>query len=54
MALANPASVHCAQGGGTPVIRNSAAGGFGYCRFADGRVCEECALLRDNRCKPRE
>jgi hypothetical protein len=53
-ALANPASVNCAQWGGTTVNRNGDRGETRYCSFADGRVSEEWALLRDKRCKPPE
>ncbi|CAM2762603.1 MULTISPECIES: putative hemolysin [Methylobacterium] len=52
VALANPASVNCATQGGTPQIRNGVGGQIGYCRFSDGRICEEWALFRDNLCKP--
>ena len=51
VALANPASVNCATQGGTPQIRNGVGGQIGYCRFSDGRICEEWALFRDNLCK---
>jgi uncharacterized protein len=54
VALANPAAVHCAQQGGETVILNGPGGQIGYCRFPDGRVCEEWALLRDQRCKSPE
>lgn len=54
VALANPASVNCAQQGGTTVNRNGVRGQIGYCRFADGRICEEWSLLRNDRCKPPE
>lgn len=52
LALANPASVNCAKQGGTTEIRNGEGGQVGYCRFPDGRICEEWALLRDQRCEP--
>ena len=51
VALANPASVNCAKQGGTKEIRSDAGGQTGYCRFSDGRVCEEWALFRDKLCK---
>ncbi|WP_128566046.1 DUF333 domain-containing protein [Methylobacterium crusticola] len=52
LALANPASVNCAEKGGKSEIRNGDAGQTGCCRFPDGQVCEEWALLKDNRCMP--
>ncbi|MHB1086381.1 MAG: putative hemolysin [Minisyncoccota bacterium] len=49
--MANPASTHCADVGGTLEIREDAAGAqAGYCVLQDGRVCEEWALFRDNTC----
>jgi putative hemolysin len=48
--LANPASVNCARAGGQSVIRNGPQGQFGVGIFPNGRVCEEWALLRDQRC----
>ena len=45
-AIANPASVNCVEKGGTVEIRTSTAGQYGVCVFADGRQCEEWALLR--------
>ncbi|MDP4023564.1 DUF333 domain-containing protein [Methylobacterium sp. NEAU 140] len=50
--LANPAAVNCVARGGATEIRNGKGGQIGYCRFADGRVCEEWALLRGDRCAP--
>jgi putative hemolysin len=48
---ANPASVNCAQQGGTLELRTDAKGGtYGVCQFADGRQCEEWALFRDKKC----
>ena len=44
--LANPASVHCAEKGGTVKIVTEAAGQVGYCHLADGSVMEEWALFR--------
>ena len=46
-ALANPASTHCLDQGGTLGIEKDGAGGqFGVCSFGDNRQCEEWALLR--------
>ncbi|MFE8032853.1 DUF333 domain-containing protein [Thiohalocapsa marina] len=47
VALANPASVHCIEQGGTLDIRTRPDGGaYGVCVFEDNRQCEEWALLR--------
>ena len=49
--IANPASVACIQRGGRSEIRTMADGGqAGYCHLPDGRICEEWALFRDDRC----
>lgn len=49
--LANPASTHCVQQGGTLDLRQDAAGNVsGICVFKDGRACEEWALFRDHQC----
>ncbi|KUY96607.1 hypothetical protein WS50_11485 [Burkholderia territorii] len=48
--LANPASVNCEKLGGRHVIRNLPRGQVGMCVFKDGRVCDEWALYRDDRC----
>lgn len=46
-ALANPASVHCVNLGGTLEIRTGPGGGqYGVCLFEDNRQCEEWALFR--------
>jgi hypothetical protein len=45
-ALANPASVFCAQSGGKTEIRNGANGQYGVCRLPDGRVVEEWSYYR--------
>jgi len=45
-ALANPASVFCAQSGGKTEIRNGAHGQYGVCRLPDGRVVEEWSYYR--------
>ncbi len=50
--LANPASVHCEEQGGTLDIRTDAdSGQYGVCVFADGSQCEEWALFRGE-CEP--
>ena len=49
--LANPASVHCEEQGGTVEIRAEAGGEAGYCVFADGSECEEWAFFRGE-CTP--
>jgi putative hemolysin len=46
-ALANPASVFCAQSGGKSEIRNGAHGQYGICRLPDGRVVEEWSYYRE-------
>ena len=49
--MANPASVHCSEIGGRLVIRKDRAGNeYGFCRLPKGRLCEEWALFRDNKC----
>ncbi|UVK51233.1 DUF333 domain-containing protein [Mesorhizobium sp. AR02] len=49
--MANPASVHCSEIGGRLVIRKDKAGNeYGFCRLPKGRLCEEWALFRDNKC----
>jgi putative hemolysin/predicted secreted protein len=51
--IANPASVHCGQIGGTLEIKTDASGGqYGMCNFGNGTSCEEWALLNDKVCKP--
>jgi len=49
--MANPASVHCEEEGGTLDIRSEAGGEVGYCLFPDGSECEEWAFFR-NECAP--
>ncbi|MBK1649728.1 DUF333 domain-containing protein [Rhabdochromatium marinum] len=45
--LANPASMHCYNQGGTLDIRKRTdSGEYGVCLFEDNRQCEEWALLR--------
>ena len=52
--LANPASVHCDEQGGTLDIRTGDDGGqVGYCLFDDGSECEEWAFFRGE-CQPGE
>ncbi|MBZ9906188.1 DUF333 domain-containing protein [Mesorhizobium sp. BR115XR7A] len=46
---ANPASVHCAAIDGRLTIKEDKAGN-GFCHLPNGRLCEEWALFRDNRC----
>ncbi len=51
--LANPASVHCVQAGGTVEIERDAAGNeYGMCTFPNGTSCEEWALFRGEGCRP--
>jgi uncharacterized protein len=45
-ALANPASVFCAQSGGKSEIRRGPRGQYGVCRLPDGRVVDEWAYFR--------
>jgi uncharacterized protein len=42
--IANPASENCLRQGGEVEMRQGAAGEYGVCIFADGRVCDEWAL----------
>lgn len=50
--MANPASVNCADKGGTLEIRKDKDGGeVGYCKFSSGKECEEWALFRGE-CRP--
>ena len=50
--MANPASVHCTEQGGKLEIRTGKDGGqYGVCTLPDGRVCEEWALFRDQKCE---
>jgi chorismate mutase-like protein len=47
VAIANPASTHCAKVGGQLVIEKDTDGGeYGVCLFESGRACEEWALFR--------
>ena len=45
-ALANPASVHCADNGGQLELRESEAGTEGICHFENGSQCEEWAYFK--------
>jgi hypothetical protein len=49
--LANPASVNCVNIGGTIEIKDSPAGQYGMCTFANGTTCEEWALFRGEGCQ---
>ena len=49
--MPNPASVYCAEHGGTVDIRDGEGGQAGYCVFADGSECEEWAFFRGE-CTP--
>ncbi|MER9844116.1 DUF333 domain-containing protein [Mesorhizobium australicum] len=47
----NPASAHCGAIGGRFAVRKDRAGNeYGFCRLPNGRLCEEWALFRDNKC----
>ncbi|TPI31976.1 DUF333 domain-containing protein [Mesorhizobium sp. B3-2-1] len=49
--MANPASLHCSAVGGRFVVRKDKAGNeYGFCRLPNGRLCEEWALFRHNKC----
>jgi len=50
-ALANTASVFCAQSGGKSEIRRGPRGQYGVCRLPDGRVVEEWAYFRQMKAK---
>ncbi|WP_020394987.1 DUF333 domain-containing protein [Thiolinea disciformis] len=45
-ALANPASTHCINKGGTLKIADTPQGQVGYCTLPDKTVCEEWAFFR--------
>ncbi len=50
--MPNPASVYCADNGGTLDIRKDNAGNeSGVCVFADGSECDEWAFFRGE-CQP--
>lgn len=45
--MANPASVNCAENGGTVEMKTDESGGqYGMCVFPDGKQCEEWAMFR--------
>jgi putative hemolysin len=44
--LANPASVHCGEAGGTSKIVQTEEGAVGLCNFTDGSFCDEWAFYR--------
>ena len=45
--MANPASVFCEKNGGKLEIRTGKDGGqVGYCKFSEGKECEEWAFFR--------
>lgn len=47
LALANPASIYCAEQGGELQMKQLPNGGrYGVCVFTDNRQCEEWALYR--------
>lgn len=46
--MANPASVYCAELGGTLELRDEQGGTAGYCNLSDGSVIEEWKLYRDS------
>ena len=49
--IANPASVHCVEVGGTlEIVTESGGGQAGYCHMKDGSVCEEWTLFRSGDC----
>ena len=51
--IANPASVHCVNVGGSLEIMKDIAGNeYGMCNFSNGTSCEEWALYRGEGCKP--
>lgn len=46
--IANPASVYCAELGGTTVIREGDDGQVGYCRLPNGAEVDEWELYRQD------
>lgn len=50
--VANPASVHCEEQGGTVTIVETDEGQIGICVLDDGRACEEWAYYRRGVCVP--
>ncbi|PHQ72279.1 MAG: hemolysin [Sneathiella sp.] len=53
-ALANPASTHCIEVGGTLKIVNEADGQVGYCHLPSGEIIDEWALFKRDSKKPKE
>jgi Domain of unknown function (DUF333) len=53
-ALANPASVFCAQSGGKSEIRKGPRGQYGVCRLPDGRVVEGLLPGDEGKARPLE
>lgn len=50
--IANPASVFCIEQGGELEIKTATDGGqFGWCKFQDGRECEEWQFFRAKVCR---
>jgi len=52
--LANPASTHCIDIGGTLKIMTEADGQVGYCHLPSGEVIEEWALFKRDTKKAKE
>lgn len=50
--IANPASVYCAEQGGTVEFRQQPDGTAGYCHLPDGRVVEEWEFYRAQHPQP--
>jgi uncharacterized protein len=49
--IANPASVYCKDQGGETVIITAADGSqSGFCKFSDGRYCDEWQFFREHAC----
>lgn len=44
--IANPASVHCIEQGGSLELISNETGSYGMCTLLNGTVCEEWALFR--------
>lgn len=49
--IANPASVHCEESGGTSKIVQNEDGAVGLCNFTDSSICDEWAFYRGE-CAP--
>jgi hypothetical protein len=53
LALANPASVFCAQSGGKSInLKDASGGGFGVCILPGGQMVEEWAWFRAHHKRP--